>query len=160
MRTPMIDGKAPGQFRARCHLTKAHPITDLPHYLRREYEVKGWKKATRSVYDRKRRRDVTVECFLEPLCDGFETDDPAVYAEHMTKFHRKHQVNGEWETFSRSVRAGWRSPRLKPDGQLVKALEALSTCPTCGLVAEVDDRAPNVLWWDEHQRGCAIEVAS
>ena len=41
-----------------------------------------------------------------------------------------------------------------------RGVQGLHTCPTCGRIAEVDDRAANVLWWDEHTRGCALVVAS
>lgn len=154
MSTYLVDGKATGQFRARCDLAKAHPVKDLPEYLRREYADKGWPKETREVYSRSARATVHRECFLEPLCEGFETTDPTAFAEHMKTVHGKNRVTGHSETFARSIMAGWRGPRLKPDGQPVKALDELKTCSTCGLRAEVSDRAADVLWWAEHERMC------
>lgn len=161
MRTPLIDGKKPGQFRARCALTKPHPIKDLPEYLSREYAEKGWPKGFREIYSRSARRELSRECFLEPLCDGFETTDPAAFVEHMKTTHGKREVKGDAETWLLGIRKMWSGPRLAVSGKpLTKAgVEATRTCASCGLVAEVDDRPGNVLWWDEHERGCALAQA-
>lgn len=156
--TYLVDGKAPGQFRARCRLTKPHPVKDLPEYLRREYAEKGWPKGTREIYSRKTRREVSTECFLEPLCEGFETSDPAAFDAHMKTAHGKGEVKGYAESWLLGIRKGWRPPRLSVEGKpLVKAAaEITRACPFCGLIAEVSDRAADLLWWDEHERGCTI----
>jgi hypothetical protein len=56
----------------------------------------------------------------------------------------------------RPMHPKWRGPALKAEGQPFKTkVEGIETCGTCGLVAEVGNRAADVLWWDEHQRLCA-----
>jgi len=145
----------PGEFRATCNLTRPHPISELPEYLRREYAANGWKQGYREV--RIRRALLTVECFLEPLCEGLDTTDRAVFEDHMTRVHGKRFSNGENAGLVRAAKGTWRTPAAKPftpDNLTVFA------CPSCGLVAEVDNRAANALWWDEHLRGCALAVSA
>ena len=126
-------------FRAFCRLAKPHVIQDMAQYERREAEVRGWRRATRNVYRPKLRRELLVDVFLEPLCDGFETTDRVLFEEHMKTVHGKRTVYGEAENWSKSIRRGWVSPKAKPEGTpLNKTLAAqVKTCPHgCGLVAD------------------------
>lgn len=152
MRTPLIDGKAPGQFRARCTLTVAKLDAKLTVDERHEAKEKGYRRS----YDRDSRNK--VRWFVHfPQCGGFETDDPAAFVEHMRTVHGKKEVKGEAEAWAQGIRKMWRGPRLTIEGKPLQDKGGLTkTCGSCGLVAEVDDRAANVLWWDEHVRGCAI----
>lgn len=93
-------------------------------------------------------------------CEGFETTDGAAFEAHMLEHHSRKlgtYLAGYNEAFSRSIRAGWRGPRLYADGQDVPkaAAEHLTQCPTCELYAETDTTASE-LWWAEHLRGCAL----
>lgn len=146
----------PGEFYGHCHATKPHPIKELPEYLRREYADKGWAKGYRNVYSRKARTTLSTECYLEPLCEGFETSDRAAFDAHMKEEHGKREVKGHWESVAKSVRAGWR-PSLTTRRD-VAAVHELQTCPECGMAAEVGQRAADVLWWDEHLTRCTGEV--
>lgn len=150
----------PGEFRATCNLTKPHPISELPHYLRREYEEKGWKKGFReAVVKRDRRR---VECFLEPLCEGHVFTDRAVFEDHMTKVHGRRRHTGEWETFSASIKRGWVSPRAgREDTPLKKAVaERVVTCDACGLVMERGETHAAELFVREHLERCTAQAGA
>jgi hypothetical protein len=153
MRTPLIAGTRPGQFRAVCRLRKPHRIDKMPDYLRRECEKRGWKKGFRTFYDGRFGKGIQRECFLEPLCAGFDTTDPKAFAVHMAEAHGK-KPSGPRQL--KQGRGMWNGPRLTVEGKPFDDKGALQTCTSCGLVAEVDDRAANVLWWAEHERGCAL----
>lgn len=144
--------RKPGEFYGICNLTKPHPVKDLPLYLQREYAAKGWAKGFRSVYSRKARRELDTECFLEPMCEGFETNDRAAFDAHMKEEHGKHEVKGHWESVCKSVRAGWR-PSLTTRRDIATA-HGLQTCTACGLVAEVGERLADQRWWSEHVELC------
>ena len=161
MRTPLIDGKVPGQFKARCALTRPHPVKDLPEYLRREYEVRGWKRATRGIYSRKLRREASVECYLEPLCDGFETTDRGVFEDHMRTVHGKKPATGENAALMSRAQGTWRGPRLTEDGKPWSADdERTEICDGCGLVAQVGYTNEFEQWWREHLEFCAERGAA
>lgn len=150
--------RKPGEFYGICNLTKPHPIKDLPLYLQREYAEKGWPKGWRNVYSRKAKRGLNTECFLEPRCEGFETADRAAFDAHMRDEHGKREVRGYWESVCKSVRAGWR-PSLSTRRDIAAAHE-LKTCTSCGMAAEVGQRAADVLWWDEHERLCTGQAVA
>ena len=158
MRTPLIDGKAPGQFKARCALTKPHPLKDLPEYLRREYAVRGWKTGYRGIYSRKLRREVDVECYLEPLCDGFETTDRAVFEAHMKTVHGRKAVTVN--PLARLARSGYRGPRLTEEGTEFPVDGKTIVRCECGLYGQLDGTYASELWWREHTAMCAEKVAS
>jgi hypothetical protein len=143
-------------FRAVCNLSRAEAVSSLPHYLRREYDEKGYRKGVREIRLKSDWR--RVECYLIPLCDGFETTDRAAFEEHMKKVHGKANVYGHHENWSKSIRRGWVSPKTKPEGAaLTKTLAAqVETCPDCGLSAEVGERYGDKQWWNEHLRGCGV----
>lgn len=163
MRTPLVDGKQPGQFRARCNLTVAKPDKKLTPEERREAQTNGYRRRL-DTNSRPHRWFVHF-----PQCQGFETDDLAAFAEHMAVMHNKKTVKGEGETLAASIRKGWRYPApgmgLKDDGKpfkpsTVEIERTSATCPPCGLVAEVGYRTSDVLWWDEHLHGCALASAT
>lgn len=144
--------RKPGEFYGVCRLTKPHPIKDLPPHLQRAMAENGWPKGWRNVYNRKAKRELRTECYLEPLCDGIETSDRAAFDAHMKEAHGRNEVKGHWESIAKSVRAGWR-PVLKSRRDVVAAHD-LQVCPGCGLSAEVGDRAADTLWWHEHLTRC------
>lgn len=150
----------PGEFWARCHLVRPHPISELPMYLRREYEERGWKKGFREAVVKRTLR--MTECYLEPLCEGFETTDKAAFEQHMREVHGRKTVIGEWESFSKSIRRGWVSPRAGREGApLKKAItEATTTCDGCGLVMETDDTLATHLFIHEHLELCVSRVGA
>lgn len=152
----------PGEFLARCNLSRPHVVSDLPEYLRREYAEKGWKKATRTVYRPKLRSALSVEVFLEPLCDGLETTDKAEFERHMREVHRKAEVRGEAENWVKSIKRGWVTPKAKREGApLIKAItESTIACPECGLVMETGSRYADELYIREHLEFCAAEAGA
>ncbi len=147
----------PGEFRGRCNLAKPHAVSELPHYLRREYEEKGWRKGVRTV---RVRRDLRrVECFLEPLCDGFETTDKEAFEAHMRDVHGKSQMRGENAALVARATGRWRTPKAKPDGTPYVATKAFvgqtTTCEGCGLVMENGSTYADELFVREHLDFCA-----
>ena len=150
----------PGAFKVRCNLLRWVPEKKLTPTELRESKDAGLARRYVELESgrwtpgqpRKGRWEVGY-----PTCGGFETDDRAAYAEHMKSVHGRGSVLGHSETFARSVRAGWRSPALKPEGKdlLKAALEQLVECPSCGLRAERAETHAFELWWSEHTRGCA-----
>jgi hypothetical protein len=148
----------PGEFWGRCILVMPHPISELPMYLRREYEERGWKKGHREAMVKRKRR--MTECYLEPLCDGFETTDKAAFEQHMREVHGRKQVTGEWETFSKSIRRGWVSPRPGREGAPLKKaiVEGTVTCEGCGLVMERADTLASERFVREHLELCVSRV--
>lgn len=149
----------PGTFRATCNLSRPLVIADLPHYLRREYEDKGWVKSVRTIYDRKLRREVARECFLEPLCSGFETTDPAAFEEHMATLHGRKMSRNIWSSRPSEVphrtEPLWRAPKLLEEGRPFVDREGLTeTCPTCGLVSQHPHGLAAERWWAEHIELC------
>lgn len=153
------------KFEARCNLSRHEAISALPHYLRREYEEKGYRKAFREVRVRGDWR--RVECFLIPLCDGLVTNDPAEFERHMLVAHSKKPTMSLWpdqstRSLSRRAQGKWRAPRLKPEGApLSRTLaEQVQTCPSCGLHAETPKTYGDELWWREHLDFCVAEQAA
>lgn len=154
----LVDGRAPGQFRARCSMTIAKLDTKLTPEERREAKEKGYRRS----YDRDGRHN-KVRWFVHfPQCGGFETTDRAAFVEHMRTVHGKGEVKGESESWALGIRKMWRGPRLSANGKALPkaASELVRTCTSCGLVAEVGERASDVLWWDEHERMCVGSAAA
>lgn len=119
-----------------------------------------------SSWDRKLKAEV-----WRVQCD--ETfDDTAAFDRHMAEQHPKrgriYESPNEEFRYLRNHKLPlpipvqtWKGPRLTDAGKpLVTRPGLTQTCPSCELVAEVDDRAANVLWWDEHRRGCEIAKAA
>lgn len=154
----------PGRFHARCNLTERRWERRLTAGEAAEAKANGYPRFFNQIDSERVDRETGKHGRWEigfPACGGFETDDRAAYDRHMLEVHNRPLgwAKGYAEDFVRSVRAGWRSPVLVPGGKpLAKAVAAvLRTCPTCGLVAEVENNA-GALWWAEHERGCALAV--
>ncbi len=107
---------------------------------------------------------------VEQRCD-FATTDVAELRAHLETVHENKKRTNERDFRTgkmaerlvrinavlpqRPMHPRWRGPALKDEGQRFKTkVEGVETCGTCGLVAEVGNRAADVLWWDEHQRLC------
>lgn len=152
----------PGEFWARCSLTKPHPISELPHYLRREYEEKGWKRAHREAVVKRRLKH--TECYLEPLCAGFETTDKAAFEQHMREVHGKRQVSGENASLVARATGRWRTPRPGREGAAytpTKALAGLTTtCACCGLVMENGSTLADERFVTEHLEHCVAQAGA
>ncbi|MEP7738556.1 hypothetical protein ABKW28_12940 [Nocardioides sp. 31GB23] len=148
MKIPSWNGpgtKRPGEFKARCRKERWVPLNWLleqPHEQQPDTTTTQWD------------RDLKVEVALVQ-CD-FDATDAASYLAHMAEVHNK-KPRGP-----RQLKRGtghWRAPQLKDEGQPLKpstkAIAArIETCEGCGLVAEVDETAASVLWWDQHLQMC------
>lgn len=144
----LTENKA-GLFAARCRKPEWVPFEKL---------VEADPDSTQSRWDRKLGANVfLVQC-------AFETTDRAAYLEHMKTVHGERTFHGHNGPWAKTIKAGAYAPRLLEEGKPWKdpsrTKDPLTqTCPSCGLVAEVDDRPGNVLWWDEHLRMCTGEAA-
>lgn len=138
-----------------CHLGRKKPVARLSQMSAEEAARRGLMKVQREI--RVNGRDQWIPVWVEPGCEGLETDDPAVFEAHMKEHHpeRFRYARGANSTLVARVSTKWRVPKAQPEGTPVKTDADLKTCPACGLVAEVGDRAADVLWWDEHTRMCA-----
>lgn len=136
-----------GEFLAYCRKGEWVPLEDILRLPREEQP-----DTLQTRWDAKLKCEVGLA-----HCD-FATADREAYAEHFKTVHRARQVYGLSETWTAGIKKMWRGPRLARDGKdLPKAsTELVRMCLSCGLVAEVDSRAANVLWWDEHERGCRM----
>lgn len=149
----------PGEFRAYCRKGRWVELHDLvgmdPDTL-----VSRWDPNARA------------NVFAVPC--NVEFDDRKAFERHMAEGHGVKPGTGHRAGSHINGRHGtkpapevkplgkgmWTGPRLTATGtSLTDNRNETQTCPDCGLVAEVDDRAANVLWWDEHLRGCAIAHA-
>ncbi|HSV39889.1 MAG TPA: hypothetical protein VLI04_14115, partial [Nocardioidaceae bacterium] len=93
---------------------------------------------------------------------GFETTDKVAFEEHMKTLHNRKPAIGEWETFSKSIRRGWVSPRPgREKAPLKKAITELTvTCDGCGLVIERDGRSASELFLREHLTLCTARAGA
>lgn len=142
----LLEKPRPGQFKAVCRKEEWVPLADvltLPREQQPDTTVTRW--------DKKLRLEVCAA-----RCD-FTTDDPSAYLAHMSDVH------GKKPRGPRQLKQGtglWNAPKLRPEGKpwvdpsTRKDHSYTQTCGGCGLVAEVDDRPANVLWWAEHERMC------
>lgn len=152
----------PGEFRAYCRKGEWIPFDTLTPEQHEAASAEQWP----CRWDRKVSANVVgVPC-------NFETGDRATYLAHMADVHP--DQTGPWESNSLDPRQYgnptkthrlpisipvkmWKAPKLLPAGCALatKDIERnLKTCGSCGLVAEVDARPANVLWWAEHERMC------
>lgn len=149
----LIEKPRPGEFRAVCRKSEWVPLADvlaLPTEAQPDTATSRW--------------DHKLRCEVVAVACSFETDDREAYVEHMKTVH-----NGGCKVrLSVAPLKMWRYPApgmgLKPEGQPFKpSTQALAkdvrTCASCGLVAEVGERAADVLWWAEHERMCTGEAA-
>lgn len=147
--------KKPGEFRARCNLKREIAWDVMTEESWALANARGYKRVFRELPSLKvdpetRKHGRWVVVFGG--CEGFETADAAAFERHMADAH------GRKPGGPRQLKRGngmWKGPRLKDEGQPLKTGVELETCTACGLVAEVSERAADVLWWDEHQRLCA-----
>lgn len=145
----LVDGKEPGQFRARCSLRRHVPWDKMTEELwaianERGYTREFLELASGRVDPEKRRKGRWEVVFA--ACEGFETTSRAEFARHLSELH------GRKPSGPRQLKRGaghWRMPSFKP-----LDTTGLKTCSACGLVAEVDERPGNVLWWAEHEGMC------
>jgi hypothetical protein len=146
----------PGQFWATCNLTKPHPVRQMAEYQRREAEERGWKKGFREARVKRELRN--TECYLEPLCEGFETTDKAAFEAHMRDVHGKSEVRGENSALVARATGRWRTPKAKPEGTPYTPTKAfvgeVVTCPGCGLVMENGSTYADELFVREHLDLC------
>ena len=159
MKAPFIRTRRAGEFRARCRQTHWVPLVELLD-LDPETTTSKW--------------DKQQECAVFLVQCDFDTMDRAEFEAHVKDVHGGGSY--EWDNASLSADVAlvksW-SPRIRipvkiqrlsratPSGKPFKpstrAIERdLRTCSGCGLVAQVDGTNGSKLWWDEHQRGCAV----
>ena len=176
-----LTGSKPGLVAARCRMAGAWEsaraeLVDLWRgHLERSVPYNAGAEAVEAYREEWARLDKALEPWSERNKDGewgrhvqcsFDTTDRAAYDDHMRSVHGKCNVSGRNGPWAKTIKAGAYRPRLTDEGKpwkdpsKRKGKPLTQTCPTCGLIAEVDDRAANVLWWDEHTRGCALVVAS
>lgn len=142
----LIDKPKPGMFKAVCKLGFWTP--DLAGLI-----LTG-APTTVSKWDKKQGCNV-----FQAQC-SVEFTDRGLFDAHMREVHGKKKSSGDLAPWSQSIKRGWKAPKLKDEGQPFKVSTPsmatdLKKCASCGLVAEVDDRAVNVRWWDEHENLCA-----
>lgn len=153
----LIEHPKPGAFRARCRKARWVPLDEVLTLSRDEQP-----DVIPSRWDHK------LMCNVAEVRCKFDTDDRAAYVDHLKSTHP--ELKGPWESNSLDPRTYgnkaqshrlpipipvklWKGPRLKADGQPFDDT-GMRSCSACGLVAEVDERAANVLWWTEHERMC------
>jgi hypothetical protein len=161
----MTDRLQPGEFRATCNLAKPHPISLMAAYERREAEERGWKKGFREARVKGDTR--RTECYLEPLCDGFETTDKSAFVEHMATVHGRTLTGwscskGANADLVNRASGTWRTPRPGREGApLKKAItEATVTCEGCGLVMENGTTLASERYVREHLELCVSRVGA
>lgn len=158
-----------GDFKATCRTGAYLPTDDLTEPERAWAAEEDARQAEageyRDVYRWDKRRKVEtvrVECHLD-------TTDRAEYLEHMARVHGRKTATWEASSPTRSgrlaasTRKPWRAPKLEDEGTPFKpsnkaVAEAVETCPSCGLVAEIRGvgfgRNADELWWREHVSMC------
>lgn len=152
--------KKPGEFRAVCKKGVWVPVDEILRLPREEQP-----DTLQTRWDKK------LGCEVGILPCRLDTTDRDTYLAHMAGVHP--DLTGPWTSNSLNPRQYgnetrshrrpipipvklWKGPRLTDEGTPLKVRDSdvVKTCGGCGLVAEVDARAANVLWWDEHERMC------
>lgn len=143
----LIERPRPGDFRAVCKKPRWATESELPPGTDLDALRARWdRKLTQTVYE--------VRCALD-------TTDRATFEQHMVEVHKvslARELNHHRGHTGFSTKP-WKAPRLTEDGKPWTEKEAKGrthTCPTCGLVDEIDTTYAAALWWDEHLRGCAL----
>lgn len=147
----------PLRFHARCSLRRFvrwDRMTDELWVLANE---RGYERKFREVsserVDKETRKHGRWEVVFA-ACDGFETEDPAAFEQHMADLHD----GGRRLTSPVMITPGrmWKGPKAPAEQRTIVTQSDVETCEGCGLIAEHDGSTATELWWTEHQRGCAI----